>query len=72
MYIPKIDDDLKILTGDEVKDFVAKNFGEYFQSTKGKLCSKSFRVENIRRVAESLYIFVTTPAEVEKYVEMMQ
>ena len=50
MYVPKIGDYLKIMTDDEVKDFVVINFGEYF-----------------RKVAESLYIFLTTPDEVEKY-----
>ena len=34
LYIPKIYGYLKILTDDEVKDFVYKNFGEYFKSTK--------------------------------------
>ena len=34
MYIPKIDDYLKILTDEEVKDFVAINFIEYFKSSK--------------------------------------
>ena len=28
LYIPKIDDYLKILTGEEVKDFVAINLNE--------------------------------------------
>ena len=37
---PKIDDYLKIFTDDEVKDFVAINFSEYFKSTRGKLYSK--------------------------------
>ena len=32
LYIPKIDDCLKILTDEEVKDFVAINFREYFTS----------------------------------------
>ena len=50
MYVPKIGDYLKIMTDDEVKDFVVINFGEYF-----------------RKVAESLYIFLTTLDEVEKY-----
>ena len=31
LYIPKIDDYLKILTDEEEKDFVAINFGEYFK-----------------------------------------
>ena len=34
LYIPKIDDYLKILTDDEMKDFVVINFGEYFRSAK--------------------------------------
>ena len=29
LYIPKIDDYLKILTDEAVKDFVAINFSEY-------------------------------------------
>ena len=36
LYTPKIDDYLKILTDEEVKDFVAKNFSEYFKSTRGE------------------------------------
>ena len=32
LYIPKIDDYLEILTDKEVKDFVAINVSEYFQS----------------------------------------
>ena len=34
LYIPKIDDYLKILTDKEVKYFTAINFEEYFKSTK--------------------------------------
>ena len=59
MYIPKIEDYLKILTDGEVKDFVAINFSEYFKSAREE--------ENLRKVAKSLYIFLTTPDEVEKY-----
>ena len=33
LYVPKIDDYLKILTDDEVKGFVAISFSEYFKST---------------------------------------
>ena len=29
LYIPKISDCLKILTDDEVKEFVVKNYSEY-------------------------------------------
>ena len=40
LYIPKIDDHLEILTDEEVWDFVAINFSEYFKSTKEKFYSK--------------------------------
>ena len=61
MYIPKIHDYLKILTDEEVKDFVAINFGEYFKPIREE--------QNLWKVAKSLYIFPTTPDEVEKYVQ---
>ena len=35
-----LNDCLKILIDDEVKDFVAINFSEYFKPTREKLCSK--------------------------------
>ena len=58
LYIPKTDDYLEILTDEEVKDFVAMTFSEYF---------KSIRVEqNLRKVAKSLYIFLTTPDDVKE------
>ena len=60
-YIPKIDDYLKILTDEEVEDFVAINFSEYFKSIREE--------QNLRKVAKSLCIFLTTPDEVEKYVQ---
>ena len=60
LYIPKIDDYLEILTDEEVKGFVAINFTEYFRSIR--------KEQNLRKVAKSLYIFLTTPDEVEKYV----
>ena len=34
LYIPKIDDYLKFLTNEEVKDFVGINFSKYFKSTR--------------------------------------
>ena len=34
LYIPNIDDYLEILTDEEVKDFVAINFSEYFEIYK--------------------------------------
>ena len=43
-YIPKIDNYLKILTDEEVKDFVAINFSEYFKSISEE--------QNLRKVAK--------------------
>ena len=60
-YIPKIDDYLKILTDEEVKDFPTISFNEYFKSIREE--------QNFRKVAKSLYIFLTTPDEVGKYVQ---
>ena len=34
LHIPKIDDYLKILTDEDIKEFVAIKDGAYFQSTK--------------------------------------
>ena len=62
LYIPKIDDDIKILTHEKMKDFVVINFSEYFKSIR--------KEQNLRKVAKSLYIFLTTPDEVEKYVQL--
>ena len=53
MYIPKIDE--------EVKNFVAINFSEYFKSIR--------KERNLRKVAKSIYIFLATPDELEKYVQ---
>ena len=61
LYIPKIDDYLKILTVEEGKNFIAINFSEY---------SKSIRVDNnSRKLAKLLYLFLATPDEEEKYVQ---
>ena len=61
LYIPKIDDCLKILTDEEVKDFVAINFSEYFKSIREE--------QTLRKFGKSLYVFLTTPDEVRKYVQ---
>ena len=50
LYIPKIDDYLEIWADEEAKDFVSKNFNETIK-----------KEENLRKVAKSLYIFLTTP-----------
>ena len=60
------------MTDDEAKDFVVKNFDEYFKSTEKEMNSKLDEEKSLRKVAELLYIFLTTPGEVEKYVKMMQ
>ena len=49
------------MTDEKVKDFVAINFREYFKSISEE--------QNLRKATKSLYIFLTTPAEVEKYVK---
>ena len=61
LYIPKIDDCLEILTDEEGKDFVAINFSEYYKSVREE--------KNVRKVPKSLYIFLTTPDEVENHVQ---
>ena len=61
LYIPKIDDYLENWTDKEVKDFVATNFSEYFKSVREE--------QNLRRVAKSLYIFLTIPNKVQTYVQ---
>ena len=55
-----------------VKDFVVINFSEYFKPTREKSYSKLWKEQNLRKVAESLYIFRTKPEEVELYAKMMQ
>ena len=61
LYIPQIDDYLKILTSDKAKDSVAINFSEYFKAIMEE--------ENLRKLAKLLCFFLTTPDEVEKYME---
>ena len=53
LYIPKIGGYLKILINEEVKDFVDINYCGYFKSIREE--------QNLRKVAKSLYIFLTTP-----------
>ena len=40
LHIPKIDDYLETLTDEDVKDFAAINFSEYYKSARAKLYSK--------------------------------
>ena len=61
LYIFKIGDYLKILTDEEVKELLAINFNKYFKSIREE--------QNLTKVAKSLYIFLTTPDEIEKYVQ---
>ena len=58
------------MTNDEWKDFVAIKFSEYFKSTREN--SKLGEEKNLRKLVELLYIFLTAPDEVEKYVKIMQ
>ena len=57
LYIPKTDDYFKILTDEEVKEFAAIKFSEYFKTKKEE--------KNPRKVAKSYYIFLTTPEELD-------
>ena len=50
LYISKIGDYLKILTNDEVRDFVVIRFGEYFESKREKFYSKLSEEQNIVKV----------------------
>ena len=58
LYIPTTDDYLKILTDEEVKDFIAISFSEYFKSVREE--------QNLRKVFQSLYIFLTIADKAEK------
>ena len=56
LYVLKIDDYLKILT--DLKDFVARNFSEYFKSKRETVYSKLRVKQNLRKVA--MYLFNNT------------
>ena len=58
MLFQRLRNYLKILTDDEVEDFVDITFSEYFKSIREE--------QNLRKVAKLLYISLTTPDEVEK------
>ena len=59
LHIPKTGDYLKILTDDEVKDFVAINFSKYFKSTRERLYFKLKEEQNFRKAAQSLYLYLS-------------
>ena len=61
LYIPKIDDYLEILTDEEVEDVKAVSFREYFKSIREE--------QNLRKITESLSIFLTAPNVVERYLQ---
>lgn len=49
LYIPKSGDYLKILTYDEMKDFVAIHFGEYFKFARKKLYYKLSEIQTLKK-----------------------
>ena len=53
----KIADCWKILTDEEVKAFVAINFGKCFQSTRETWHSKLDKKKDLRKIAEPSYSF---------------
>ena len=55
-----------------MKNFAGINFSEYYKPARQKLYSKLNEEQNLRKVAKSLYVFLTIPDEVEKYAKMMQ
>ena len=63
LHIPKIHDYLKILTDGKMKDFAAINISEHFKFAREE--------KSLRKVPQSLCIFLTTPDDVE-YVEIMR
>ena len=65
LYIPKIGGYLKVMTDNEVEDFVVINFDKYFKSMRDKLYSQLREKQNLRNIVESLFIFLTTPDKVE-------
>ena len=66
---PSTDHHFKILTDNEVKDFVTITFSEYIKSTRKKLTK--WRAIS-KKFAELRYIFLARHDEVKKYVEIMQ
>ena len=62
----------KNLDGWWSEGFCSINYSEYSKSIREKLYSKLSEEQNIWKFAELLYIFLSTPNEVEKYVEIMQ
>ena len=60
LYIPKIDDYLRIFTNLEMKDSVAINVSEYIKSIREE--------RNTSNATKSFYIFLTKLDEVEKYM----
>ena len=65
LHIPKIVGYLKVLTDEEVKDFVLTNVDEYFKSTREKLYTTLIEIF-FRNVADLSYSFLAMPGEVEK------
>ena len=61
LYIPNINDYIKVLIDEEMNDFVAMNLHEYFKFI--------IEEQNLRKVAKLLYIFLTALDEVEKYIQ---
>ena len=60
------------MTDNEVRDFVVVNFSLYFKSTKEKSYSKLSEEQDLRKVAKSFYIFLTTLDEVQKHAKIIQ
>ena len=64
LHKPKIADYLKILTDEDVKDFVVINIGKCFEKKKKKKISA--------KLLNCFILFLTTPAQVEIYVKLIE
>ena len=58
LHIQNICDYLKIFN-DEVKDFVVINFDKYFKSAKEELYPELCEEQNLRKIVEYFYVFLT-------------
>ena len=71
LYMPKIADNPKIMTDEEVKDFVMINFGEYWKSAREAFILNQAKEKIFKKLLNS-FMFLTTPDEVKRYVELIE
>ena len=57
LYIPKIDDHSKVLTDEEVKEFLPINLSEYLKYAREKFHSNLSEEQNLRKVPKHFISF---------------